>query len=814
MAVAVSYPGVYVQELASGVRTIVGVGTSIAMFLGRAKLGELNKPVRCLSYADFERNFSSVYADSDLAREVRLFYDNGGTECYVMRIADDTALQASVMLEDEAGVDTLRVSARSAGLFGNDIRVAINYNTTLPEATFNMEVFRWTLASNGALQKSQGESHIGLSMEPGHPRYCEDVVNLLSQLIRVDDQRKLVPLAGNGVSISGFAVSARTNAIFQAQMQALITPATNKFRLSVGGQPSALIDLTAIIAALPLASVVALQNLLSATINAQLSPGAVIQVVFRDGPTGPAAQDNAATLMMSIAGVNADVYIEPASQDDLAGVLMLGTAQGGIEIPRSSARRPAPNGVVFRPGLEVTPNAYANFGQVLQANVNAVRVAGADIPLAGPLALQTTSVAAVNGPRMYQDRSATNQNDSGDGVREKFALIAAAINGTHQADPNFPWAAEVWGSRLAIIAADGVGDLASTTLEAGFITAGVFAPVPDVFALPGQTPILNGRYYALAAPPAPPTAFYNAGVSGNDGGPPELKHYRNAFSIIDREVDLFNLLVLPRDAGHTEDQMRGLWGPASTFCQEKRAFLIMDPPPSWVDHNSATDVSIGVNTLRVGLAKQYAALYFPDLMVREGNKEVAVGPSGAVAGVMARIDATRGVWKAAAGIEADVRGVIGVRRRFSDLENGVMNKRAVNTIRVFPNGIVIWGARTMDGDDGFGSEYKYSPVRRVANFIEESLYRGLKWAVFEPNDEPLWAQIRLNVGAFMHDLFRQGAFQGATPRDAYFVRCDRSTTTQNDINLGIVNVIVGFAPLKPAEFVVLYLQQMAGQIQT
>jgi hypothetical protein len=180
---------------------------------------------------------------------------------------------------------------------------------------------------------------------------------------------------------------------------------------------------------------------------------------------------------------------------------------------------------------------------------------------------------------------------------------------------------------------------------------------------------------------------------------------------------------------------------------------------------------------------------------------------------MARIDASRGVWKAPAGTEADLRGINGLEFRFTDLENGVLNQRAVNTIRIFPNGIVNWGARTMDGDDDFASEYKYIPVRRTALFIEESLYRGLKWVVFEPNDEPLWAQIRLNVGAFMHDLFRQGAFQGKTKQEAYFVKCDYETTTQNDINLGIVNIWVGFAPLKPAEFVVLYLQQMTGQVQ-
>jgi phage tail sheath protein FI len=118
------------------------------------------------------------------------------------------------------------------------------------------------------------------------------------------------------------------------------------------------------------------------------------------------------------------------------------------------------------------------------------------------------------------------------------------------------------------------------------------------------------------------------------------------------------------------------------------------------------------------------------------------------------------------------------------------------------------------GDDRLANEWKYIPVRRTALFIEESLYRGTKWVVFEPNDEPLWAQIRLNIGAFMHNLFRQGAFQGKTPQEAYFVKCDKETTTQNDINLGIVNIVVGFAPLKPAEFVVIKLQQIAGQIQT
>jgi phage tail sheath protein FI len=173
------------------------------------------------------------------------------------------------------------------------------------------------------------------------------------------------------------------------------------------------------------------------------------------------------------------------------------------------------------------------------------------------------------------------------------------------------------------------------------------------------------------------------------------------------------------------------------------------------------------------------------------------------------------VWKAPAGIDAVLRGAQGLSYRLTDPENGTLNPLGVNCLRNFPvYGNVVWGARTLKGDDRLASEWKYIPVRRLALFIEESLYRGTQWVVFEPNDEPLWSQIRLNLGAFMNNLFRQGAFQGTTPRDAYFVKCDKETTTQNDINLGIVNIIVGFAPLKPAEFVIIKIQQIAGQIAT
>jgi len=220
-----------------------------------------------------------------------------------------------------------------------------------------------------------------------------------------------------------------------------------------------------------------------------------------------------------------------------------------------------------------------------------------------------------------------------------------------------------------------------------------------------------------------------------------------------------------------------------------------------------------VNDLRATVVKDHSAVFYPDLRFNDRGTVRSIGPTGAIAGLCARTDAARGVWKAPAGQEADIRGIVGLDVKLTDLENGVLNKLGVNCLRTFPSGFVSWGARTLDGSDDLGSEWKYIPIRRLALFIEESLYRGTQWVVFEPNDEPLWANVRLNVGVFMHQLFRQGAFQGSTPDQAYYVKCDGETTTQADRNLGIVNIEVGFAPLKPAEFVVITIQQIAGDLQ-
>jgi phage tail sheath protein FI len=287
------------------------------------------------------------------------------------------------------------------------------------------------------------------------------------------------------------------------------------------------------------------------------------------------------------------------------------------------------------------------------------------------------------------------------------------------------------------------------------------------------------------------------------------------------QADLFNLLCIPpylTTLGNPNSDVDvSLIADAAAYCEKRRAMLLVDSPSDWDSKTDAVAQFTDVAEDHIGTRSKNSALFFPRINkpnpLRDGQLETFV-PSGTIAGLFSRTDTQRGVWKAPAGMEATLKGVQSLSVPLTDDENGELNPLGVNCLRSFPViGRIAWGSRTLRGADQLASEWKYIPVRRTALYIEESLYRGTQWVVFEPNDEPLWAQIRLNVGAFMHNLFRQGAFQGTTPRQAYFVKCDKETTTQNDIDRGIVNIVVGFAPLKPAEFVIVKLQQIAGELE-
>ena len=326
----------------------------------------------------------------------------------------------------------------------------------------------------------------------------------------------------------------------------------------------------------------------------------------------------------------------------------------------------------------------------------------------------------------------------------------------------------------------------------------------------------GGREFSGAAEQRPAVVSNVApsavGVDGSRGGAIDLVGSESAktgiYALLD--TDLFNLLLIPETFDMTAGQEAGVIPAAVALAEARRAFYIVDAP----SNRTLSNIGSWANSAS---QSRNAATYFPAVRIvdpLDGLRPRAMAPSGTLAGIYARTDATRGVWKAPAGTDATLNGVLDLALPVNDLENGQINPLGINVLRSFPAyGRVAWGARTLKGGDAQADEYKYIPIRRLALFLEESLYRGTQWVVFEPNDEPLWAQIRLNLGAFMNGLFRQGAFQGKTQQEAFYVKCDKETTTQADRNLGIVNIQVGFAPLKPAEFVVLTIQQIAGDLQ-
>lgn len=778
-----TYPGVYIEEVPSGVHTITGVSTSVTAFLGRATTGSMNKAVRLLSLADYERNFGEPHPKSDLAAAVRLFFQNGGTECYVVRLArGETTAKASVNLKSESKNEVLKVTAKEPGNIGNELAVGVKYNVGNPEGAFDVTISR---ISGGAVKET--ESYVNLSMDKSHPRYAPSYITQNSKLVDVE---MLVSDATYGNAVPGFSISrrpisAKTKNELLDSLTAVFVGTGKGFKISVDGSSFYDVDLNSITEITEGSNSEIREDAISkikAAINNALPAGVLVDVVLVNGPGD--------TVRLKIISATADkksVTVQQAAVNDLAGSLMLGTDQGGIEVPRYAEFRPAPNGTVFK---LADLNTLADLAQ---NSFNSMTIDGKKVDFG--TSLQTSGATA----KWYEDGVDDSPTGNSDGIREKFNLMAKAIN-----DAGIGWTAEVWGYRLALLPRSGINNFSSAVTTAAANQGGHWAA--------------NVRFYSLGI--AGTGAYQSNGVNGLDGNAPTVDDYKGSeddhtgFYALDL-VDIFNLMVIPKDSEMSESEYRSLWAPASAYCQAHRAFLVIDSPESWSDsYTKVTDAGGGINKLRVGVVKDYSAVFYPGVKIRDNGLIRSIGAGGAIAGLMARTDSSRGVWKAPAGMEADIRGVDGLQLTLTDLENGVLNKQGVNCLRRFPAGVVSWGARTLDGADDFASEWKYVPVRRTALYLEESLYRGTQWVVFEPNDEPLWSQIRLNLGAFMHDLFTQGAFQGQTPRDAYFVKCDGETTTQSDINKGIVNILVGFAPLKPAEFVIIKIQQIAGQIQS
>ena len=669
MPVAVSYPGVYIEEIPSGVRTIVGVATSITAFIGRAQRGPTDKATTINSFADFERIFEGLWLESTLGYAVRDFYLNGGSQAIIVRLfhpifnSDDERQKAEGVAKAVADAAKAAADGTAAKTAANNKSKEINDDTT---------------------------------KTPVEKQAAKEVAEFIGKV--ADNAKK------EEVEAAADAAVIKASSFNKAKLQVGDVKLEAAYRGSWGVNLRANVDLN------------------------NISEPNLFNLTVRD--TGP--------------------------NDTTEHFL-------NLSIANHSPRR---------------------IDKVLEAESKLVRWDGAWPPTPLPnlekirKAIKDLADAPDNQKPAKQDELWKLIQDTVTQAKSKYARAKAARENAENT---------------------GVTGQPLTDAKTAETTA--------------KTALENARQ-ALAN-----SVSDGSYLTINDFLPPSSKIEKKGMHALE-QADLFNLLCIPpyKAPSETLDVDVNLVSAAAAYCEERRAMLLVDPPKDWKDKTNARDKFTDPNTDNVGTRSKNAALFFPRHKqpnpLRDNQIEEFV-PCGVVAGIFARTDTTRGVWKAPAGIDTTLVGVPQLSISLTNNENGELNPLGINCLRAFPViGRVVWGARTLRGADQLADEYKYIPVRRTALFIEESLYRGTQWVVFEPNDEPLWAQIRLNVGAFMNSLFRQGAFQGRTAREAYFVKCDRETTTQDDINRGIVNIVVGFAPLKPAEFVIIKLQQVAGQIQT
>jgi uncharacterized protein len=735
MSTTYSYPGVYIQELQSSVHTIAAVATSITAFVGYTKSGIDNRAEQIFSFSDFERLFGGLAPDSELGYAVQQFFQNEGSQAYVVRVPKHGASGATVQFGG------LTFTALSSGSWADgQLLIDVDYQGVdqVADATaFNLTV---TNLVDGTV-----EAFPNVSLNPAQSNYVAAIVNdpdTGSQLVNVAVKSPAPTTPPDVTGLVGTAVT--VPAVLKTA--ALSAAATGTFNLTQNS--------TTVVPS----SAANLQNL-------------------RVGQYLVFAAD-ASNTPYQIAAISVS-----------APSLTLSTPYTPVSAPTSATQM-------------LSPVANANFG--LQLTVTKPSPAPSPLPLSitvfalgATISQSLTGVAA----QLQQAISAVlNVQMPGASVSCSVATV-----GTGQ------------GIRVNLLLPQSPDAVVQFNAPASG---------SDARALLGLTTTANVAHYALGTTDV--FGSQTASAAGSDGS--GLPHTGDligdpaAFTGLYAlgKVDLFNLLSIPDatranpgDPSSLDSNVdpNAIYGAAITMCDQRRAFLLIDPPPNINNVSAAVDWK----STHLAVVDPNGAAFFPRLRLPDplNNYQLRTfAPSGVVAGVYAKIDGSRGVWKAPAGTEATLNGVQSMVYKLSDPENGVLNPLGLNCFRTFPvYGSVLWGARTLVGADALTNQWKYVPVRRMALFLEESLYRGTKWVVFEPNDEPLWAAIRLNVGAFMQDFFRRGAFQGKTPDQAYFVKCDSETTTQNDIDLGVVNILVGFAPLKPAEFVVIKIEQLTGQAQ-
>lgn len=844
MPVQAGYPGIYIVEVPSGVRSIAAASTSTLALIGSFARGPANDEARRLtSLGDFERIYGGLDSRSPASYGLQQFFLQGGRTAYVVRVAFQNA-RATLRRVARA----LEIEAATPGAAGNGLRVAVTHNGNV---RFDLRVAQ----SDG----TPIHTFTNVSQDPASDRSVETVVNttpdspiviraararpeenvastpldalLPSQLTPLNDGADATPSTltlVDDADSDAITFEARTAGEGGREIRVTIAPAAEagNFNLTVRGPTgdpeefpdltpddagrnavndgtpgrprSAWIRVTALSARPDDIANVPLEGGSDATpARVNLQPDIdVPALVLRSRQSGVAGNDLTVAVAAATSG-NPDEFDLTIADGTgpIESLTDLSVVNAFAEIAENSSRVRLVE-ITGRPDNTGVPVAFSGGGDPVPAASATLR-SGTDDAL---------TVSAAN-PGEWGNNLRVGVAPDDDGVH--FDLVVVEYAGSEERSREaYRRLTALDDNRNAVTVVNAASEL---------VTLSALAAVPDATRLEDGNPVeiddlgrddltlIGGGEDGLM--PDTPDWGPNAGlaITGSAGDRTGL------YALDGIAPDIFNIMAIP-EAPLLSDQGRAAYTESARYCADKRAFLLVDHPASSDSPRTILDF---VGALAFGEANGRSAMIcYPRLVVSDplnGNRDRPIPASGSIAGVMARTDAQRGVWKAPAGIEAGIGGARPTQV-LTDLQQGRLNKQGVSVIRSFPNiGTVSWGARTLAGADRLSSEWKYVPVRRMALFIEQSLFDSMRWVVFEPNDEPLWSQIRLAIGGFMQNLFLRGAFQGQSARQAYLVKCDAETTTQTDINNGIVNILVGFAPLRPAEFVVIRLQQLAGQ---
>ena len=782
------HPGVYIEEIPSGSKPIEGVATSVAAFVGKAIKGPVAEAKLIQSFDEYNNVYGDIASESDtMGLAVQAFYLNGGKSAYICRLAGTGSSAANFAVLGQGTVQggtgtktakaVLKLSASSEGTWGN----AVFFRIVKPDQnalSFDLEIghqdkgnFVRDEAFSG-LSMRNDDVNYALAQVNGRSRYVQLALDESSDPADTDEQYQSAVLTGG-------TLDATNNSYYSSALTGPVSLIINLNNLG-----SKLITLNPSSFTTPLAGTAHATDAASLAFEIQKAVRALStedayqnftcafstdKFVF----TSPEPADKA---MKSTASVE-------ITNGTLATLLRIDSAQTAVLLGGTSFAN-----TYFTTNVTGTMNLTLNIDRHGPATIT---LKAADLGLTGDNKSdgEAVAIAITNAVKAFNPAIAAYKD-----FKCEYLFNATVANRRFRM---ISGSASSRTSDLTVDSASLGGVLKLDAASSAITIAGRSVAQGSARVIPLESLGLNSQGIALA--------------DGKENAP-TANDFTDFYDKTLRKVRDVSILLVPGQFWADDGTGNPVLAASQAHCEAtKSRVLLVDPPPSKELDQAAT-----VNNLALP-SSTYTVLYYPWVKIANplyhaeknasASKTIEIAPSAFAAGMWSRIDGKRGVWKAPAGMEAGLVGVAGLKYKVEDVEQDQLNPLGINCFRnMSGGGYVIWGARTLATNAD--PEWRYVPVRRTAIMIEQSIYNGIQWAVFEPNDHRLWSSLRANIGNFMNGLFRAGAFQGEKSSDAYFVRCGLGDTmTQGDIDAGQVIVIVGFAPLKPAEFVIVRIQQ-------